>query len=102
LLKCGDDKHPRSDTRSIHPLADGDHSTDTFRAQRRGQLRAHPVDAPDQIQIRLVDRRRLDRHRKLAGARIRRINLGQFDDICWFAEARKLKRLHRDLPPVSW
>ena len=101
LLERRDDQHPRPDTRSVHAVADGDDATDSFRAQRRGQVRAHPVDAPDQVQIRRVDRRRLDRHRQLARARIRRINLGELDDIGWCAEARKLKGLHRNPPPMS-
>jgi hypothetical protein len=101
LLERGDDEHPRPETRSVYSVANADHTTDSLCAQRRGQVRAHPIDAPDQVQIRRVDRRRLDRHRYLAGARIRRINLGELDDVGWCAEARKLKGLHRNRPPVS-
>jgi hypothetical protein len=62
LLERRDDQHPRPDARFVHAVADGDHTADSRRAQSRGQPRAHPVDAPDQVQIRRVNRRRLDRH----------------------------------------
>jgi len=101
LLERRNDQHPRPDTRWIHAVADGDDATDSFRAQRRGQVRAHPVDAPDQVQIRRVDRRRLDRHRQLAGARLRRSNVGEFDDVGWWAEAGDLEGLHRNPVPRS-
>jgi hypothetical protein len=51
LLERWDDQHPLADTRCVDPVADGDDATDSFGAERRGQLRAHPVDAPDQRQI---------------------------------------------------
>ena len=83
LLERRDDEHPRPDTRSVDAVADGDDATDSFRAERRGQRRAYSVDTPDQEQIRRVDRRRLDRHRQLAGARIRPIDFGELDDVRW-------------------
>ena len=100
LLEGRDDQHPRPDPRPVHAVADGDHATDTFRAQRSGQLRAHPIDAPDQVQIRWVDRRRLDRNGQLTGAGIPRINLDELDDVGWCAEARQLKGLHRNRAPM--
>ena len=39
LLERRDDQHPRPDTRSVHAVTDGDHTTDSFGAQSRGQLR---------------------------------------------------------------
>jgi hypothetical protein len=71
LLERRHDQHPLTDARRVHAGADSDDATDALRPQRRGQLRAHPVEAPDQHQIRRVDRRRLDRHLELAGAGIR-------------------------------
>jgi hypothetical protein len=102
LLERRDDQHPRPDTRSVHAVAHGDDATDALRAEPRGELRAHPIDTPDQVQIRRVDRRRLNRHRQLARARIRRINLGELDDLGRRAEARKLKRLHGNRLLCRW
>ena len=36
---------------SVDPVANGNDATDSFGAERRGQLRAHPIDALDQHQI---------------------------------------------------
>jgi hypothetical protein len=91
LLERRDDQDSRPDPRPVHAFADGDHATGSFRAQRRRQHRADAIDAPDQVQIRRVDRRRLDRHHQLAGARIRGINVNELNDVGWCSEARKLK-----------
>jgi hypothetical protein len=91
-----DDDHPLADTRRAHALADGDDTTHSFGTQPRGQRGPHSIHAPDQQQIRWVDRRRLNRDCQLARAGIGRRHLCELHDVGGGAESRKLKGLHRN------
>jgi hypothetical protein len=95
LLVGGQDHDPPSAEASIGSGPDLDDATDAFSAERRRQRRVHAVEPADQMQIRRVHRRRLQRDEQLVATGVE-LGLGdERHDLCGITEAVQAKRVHR-------